>query len=262
MSLQATTHRPRRPLRGAGVLVTRPAGQAEHLCQLITAAGGEPIRFPALEIAAPHDSAVLGQRFDRLAQYDLVVFVSANAVARALPLVEARGGFPGRLTLAAIGGATARALTRGGRRPDVCPSAGYNSEALLAEPRLQRLDGARVLIVRGEGGRELLADTLHARGAQVDYAEVYRRVQPAADAGAIVRRWQQGEIDFVVVTSNQALANLNQMVGEEGREWLHNTPLVVISDRMLQLAHELGFSADILVADQPTDESIVAAMVQ
>lgn len=248
-------------LTGVGVLVTRPAHQADGLCRLIEAAGGRAIRFPVLEIAEPRDPAALQAVIDRLDEYDLALFISANAVERGLARVEARGPWPARLRTAAIGAASARELERRGRRVDVRPQGRYDSEALLALPQLQDLRGQRVVIFRGEGGRELLADTLRGRGAHVDYAEVYRRVPPAApDVAGLLRRWEGGEIQVVAVTSSEGLHSLCSLLPPPARPRLYCTPLVVVSERMLQLAQELGFTARIVVAERAADDAIVAAI--
>jgi uroporphyrinogen-III synthase len=96
----------------------------------------------------------------------------------------------------------------------------------------------------------------------VEYAEVYRRILPHADAGDLLRRWARGEINIVTVTSNESLHNLYELVGKLGREWLRKTPLVVISERMVQLAKELGIQSEIQVADKADDEAMVQAVRQ
>lgn len=249
------------PLNGVGVLVTRPAHQAEALCRLIDAAGGRPVRFPALEIAAPADPAPARAVVRRLADFDLAIFISANAARAGLALIREHGDMPAGLKIAAIGQASARELEHHGCHVDLCPAAGFNSEALLAEPQLQDISGLRVVIFRGEGGRELLAETLRQRGAAVEYAQVYRRARPAVSADDLLRRWSAGEIQIVVATSNDALRNLYALVGEAGRAGLRETPLVVVSARMLQLARELGVVAEIVVAAEPGDPALVQAIV-
>jgi uroporphyrinogen-III synthase len=248
-------------LAGTGVLVTRPAHQAEGLCRLVEAAGGRAIRFPVLEIAEPRNPAALQAVIDRLQDYDLALFISANAVERGLARIEAAGPWPPRLHSAAIGAASARELEHHGRRVDIRPRGRYDSEALLALPQLQDLRGRRVVIFRGEGGRELLADTLRQRGARVDYAEVYRRVRPTApDTAGLLKCWERGEIQVVVVTSSEGLRNLCDLLPSPTHPRLYRTPLVVVSERMLQLAQELGFTAQIVVAERAADDAIVAAI--
>jgi uroporphyrinogen-III synthase len=246
------------PLAGRGVLVTRPAHQAEPLCELLEARGARPIRFPVLAIAPPADVDSARQRLARLADYHRVVFISVNAVDQAAAL---RGGLPADLCAAVVGRASARALREHGVAAVLQPVAGADSEALLALPELRAVAGRRILIVRGEGGRELLADTLRARGATVDYAEVYRRVCPDVDPEALAALWRTQRIDAVTATSNETLGNLYQLAGPAGRDPLRATPLVVASPRAADLAAELGWTAPVRVAASAEDVAMVAALI-
>ena len=165
---------------------------------------------------------------------------------------------PPHLKIAAVGRRPAEALLRHGGRIDFQAPPPYNSEALLAAAELQTVGGKRIVIFRGSGGRELLADTLRQRGAEVAYAEVYRRVKPDSKLADTVR--QAGEIDLVMVTSQDGLRNLVEMANREDRRaWLLNKQLVAISARVAQLADELGFKHRALTADQATDEAMMAA---
>ena len=247
-------------LQGVYVLVTRPAHQAEALCVLIESHGGHALRFPVLEIADPADTGPLHAVIDRLQDYELAIFISANAVNKAMNLVRARRDWPAGLRIAAIGRGSARELERFGHRADLCPPRKFDSEALLALPEMQDVAGKRIVIFRGDGGREHLADTLTARGARVEYAEAYRRVRPEADTGRLLRHWARGELDVITVTSSEGLHNLYDMVGKLGRQWLRKTPLVVASERMVPLARELGFRLPPVVAEDATDEAMAAAL--
>jgi uroporphyrinogen-III synthase len=136
----------------------------------------------------------------------------------------------------------------------------HDSEALLALPQLQDLSGQRILIIRGVGGRELLCETLRARGAAVNYAEVYQRTRPDSDTRDILAAWAQGAVDVVTVTSGEALQNLVAMLGEPGRGRLLTTPLVVVSGRMVQQALALGFTSPRL-AEAAGDAALMAALI-
>lgn len=242
-------------LGGRGVLVTRPAGQAAGLCRLIEQAGGRAIAFPTIEILPPADP---GPPRSLLSQaWDLLIFVSRNAVDHALTLLPG-GRLPEGSRLAAVGAATADALAAAGRAPDLVPHARFDSESLLGLPQLQDLSGERVLIVRGAGGRPLLGDTLTARGAEVAYAEVYRRVLPKADAADLVARWST-DVKLVTATSGEVLDNLIALVGAEGRGPLLATPLVVVSERTAEAARTLGFTG-LEVAERADDEAVLAAI--
>ncbi len=250
-------------LRGLGVVVTRPAHQARGLVEALERAGARPIAFPALEIVPPRDLAALDTVIDRLHEYDLAIFISPNAVEHAVGRIRARrGDLPAGLRVAAVGRGSARELKRLGVGVDIVPPARADSEALLALPELQEeaVRGRRVVIFRGEGGRELLAETLRARGARVDYGEAYRRARPQADVGVLLRHWARGEIDLVTVTSNEALTNLFEMVGQLGRRWLRDTPLVVTGERQAALARELGMRGEVRVAGGAGDEQLMAAI--
>lgn len=240
-------------------MVTRPAHQAAHLCDLISAAGGMPVLLPVMAIAEVEDLGPARALVARLKEFDIAVFVSANAVEKGMALIGDQGDLPSHLKLAAVGQRTAEALLRHGGRIDIQAPPPYNSESLLATPELQAVTGKRIVIFRGKGGRELLAETLQQRGAAVAYAEVYRRVKPDGKLADMLS--QTGEIDIVVVTSQDGLRNLVDMsVMEDCREWLLNTQLAVISASVAQLAGDLGFKHPALMAEQATDEALVTAI--
>jgi uroporphyrinogen-III synthase len=244
-----------RPLSGVGVLVTRPAGQAEPLCRLIEAAGGRAIALPAATILPASDPepvrALLG------AHWDLMIFVSRNAVEQAIPLLPG-GRLPSDCTVAAVGQATASALSAAGREADLVPGGRFDSEALLAMDALEDVLGFRVLIVRGVGGRATLGETLAKRGAHVAYAEVYRRDRPQVDPAPLVAHWQS-DIQAVTATSDDILQNLMELFTPNGRDLLVATPLVVVSERTADLARALGFGR-IEVAERAGNEEILAAL--
>ena len=243
------------PLAGLGVLVTRPQAQAEGLCRLIEAAGGRVILFPVMLIEPAKDLDT--PRRGLAGPLDLLIFTSRNAVDHALPLLPG-GRLPRGPRLAAVGKATAAALAAAGRAPDLVPEDRYDSEALLALPALREVKGWRVVIVRGEGGRPLLGETLQARGAQVVFAEVYRRVLPERDPADLLERWRE-EVQLVTATSGEVLRNLWEILGEAGRERLLNTPLVVVSERTRQEAEQWGF-VRVELAERADDLALVQAL--
>lgn len=250
-----------RPLAGVGVLVTRPAGQAEHLVRLIEAAGGNAIRFPTIAIAPPADPTTLAALFDRLTAFDFAIFISPNAVERALQQLRQRGQtLPAALRVACVGGGSAAALKTHGIDA-LAPAERFDSEGLLALPALQQVAGRRVVIFRGDGGRELLGNTLRARGAIVEYGECYRRVRPAADTAPLLRRWARGDVAVVSITSVTALNNLYEMLGDTGRQPLRETPIAVLSEAQAAACRKLGFVHAPWVARQATDEALVQTIV-
>jgi len=247
-----------------GVVVTRPEHQSDGLVRLLEAEGARVIRFPVLAIAPPRDEGPARVLARRLAEFDIAVFISTNAVERGMALIRSVGGLPPGLRLAAVGMASARALSRLGLSADLFPRGRFDSEALLALDGLQAeaISGCRILIFRGEGGREQLAATLRARGASVEYAEVYRRVRPAAPAEDLLAPLSRGEVDVIIVTSGEGLRNLLEMVGEAGRPWLYHTPLLVVSERIADLARALGWRTAPVVAARADDTALVEALVR
>ena len=233
-----------RALRGRGILVTRPAGQAQRLAALVEAGGGRAILFPAIEIEP------LEGPLPPLEEFDLVAFVSPTAVQCAGARLKGSS-----VRVAAVGSGTRRELEAQGFTDVVAPRDGSDSEALLALPELQDVAGKRILIVRGEGGRELLAESLTARGGEVEYLECYRRVVPRADPAPLLSKWD--EVDAVTVSSSEAVDNL---VGLLGAGRLAGKPLFANHPRVAERAREAGI-AEVIVAgpgDEETGEALVA----
>ncbi len=245
-------------LAGRRVVVTRPAAQAEHMAALIRAAGGEPVLFPALEILDAADLRPVLALIERLDAFDLAVFISANAVEKALALVGGRRAWPAGLRVATVGRGSERELQRHGFAAVIAPSERFDSEGLLDLPELKQVEGKRVVIFRGEGGRELLGETLAARGAAVEYAECYRRGRPHADAAPLLAWCGRRELDAFTVTSSEGLANLHAMLGEAGRRCLEDTPLFAPHERIAAAARALGVRTVVLTG--PGDEGLIAGL--
>jgi uroporphyrinogen-III synthase len=247
-----------RPLAGRGIVITRPAHQAEPLARMIRAAGGRAILFPVLEILDAEDLKPLNALIDRLEEFDLAIFISPNAVNKAMNLITARRILPATLSIAAIGRGSVKALAHFGVAGVITPGRRFDSEALLELPALADVAGRRVVIFRGEGGRELLGDTLTARGARIEYAECYRRARPAIDTAPLMKAWARGELHAVVLTSSEGLRNLFDMVGKLGQTWLRKTPLIVPHPRIAETARGLGLAH--VVVTEAGDEGIVAGL--
>jgi uroporphyrinogen-III synthase len=248
------------PLAGRTIVVTRPLAQAGPLAEAIAAAGGEPLIFPLLEISPAADPQPLATAVASLEQYAVAIFVSPNAVAYSLPVILARGPWPANLIPAAVGQGTVRALAAFGVAGCVAPVERFDSEALLALPELQaaRIAGKRMAILRGDGGRELLADTLRQRGAQVDCVTCYRRAGPAAGAQPLLDAWRNGRLDALTVSSSEGLRNLADLLDAEGLAFLARTPVFVPHARIGENARALGLS-NIILTDA-ADAGILAGL--
>ena len=244
-------------LNGARVLVTRPAHQAENLSRLIEEQCGVAVRFPTLEIVELDDFSAIESTLAQVDKYQWLVFISANAVTMYGYYSDSDKMEKFKsVRIAAIGKATAQALVFAGLPVDLVPEAGYNSEALLAMPQMQQMNGQRCLIVRGEGGRDELAVTLRSRGANVDYLDVYKRTIPGIDSSKVSLLIAQDKLDVITVTSGEALQNLLIMLEEKNHQRLFEVSLVVVSDRIRQIAADLGFKR-IAVTLDPLDAAIL-----
>jgi len=246
------------PLAGMGVLNTRPVGQAASLTAGLRALGAEPVLFPTLAILPPLDTHTLRQRLATLATYHLAIFVSPTAVERGHAVA---GPWPMGLSVAGVGQGSAAALRAAGCENVLAPEDGADSEHLLALPELADLHGRRVLIFRGEGGRELLAETLSARGAQVDYAECYRRGLPESDPAPVCDSWRRGGIQAVTVLSSQGLDNLFTLLkGEDNADLIRTTPLFAPHPRIAEHARGLGVATAIATA--PGEAGLLRGLVE
>jgi uroporphyrinogen-III synthase len=250
---------PDNPLAGRGIVITRPVEQAGALAALVEAAGARALLYPATGIENPTDPAPALRALGALESFDLAVFVSPTAVRRAFGMMPKGRPWPGGVLSAAVGPGTARELARHGVRGALVPQSGADSEALLALPEITRLSAKRVVIFRGEGGRELLGETLKARGAQVEYAECYRRVRPRTDIGPLLAAWDEAAVHAVTVSSAGGLANLFAMLGEAGAAQLRRTPLFAAHQRVADAARRHGV-AEVLLAGT-SDEEMLARLV-
>ena len=250
-------------LAGVGVLVTRPAHQAEPLCDELERRGASVTRFPVLAIGPPEDAAARDQGIRRLPGMDWVIFVSPNAVHALLDRLEEMGlGWPGGVRTAGVGAGTAAALEERGLHMDCVPKTGFDSESLLAQPAFRHMAGRRAMLVRGDGGREILRQTLEKRGAEVHVVAAYRRMRPATDPAILDTAWAAGAMDVAVVTSGAALENLLTLACPERRERLLGTGLVVISQRVAAQASGLGFANGIVATEGTSAEAMSDAVAR
>lgn len=235
------------------VLVTRPAHQAENFCRLIEDASGTAIRFPVIAIEAIENSSTQDQQLAQINQYDIVIFISANAVKYALP--HWPNSLPTSLIVAAVGNKTAASLRAHNMAVDILPKQGFNTESLLKSPLLHSVEGKQIAIIRGVGGRTLLANTLRQRGAKVTYIEAYQRVLPKQRLCSVNIHLN---CDIITITSQQSLRNLITLC--DNKDWLFNMALASNSQRTAKLARELGFTGDIVISPEPGDEAMAATI--
>ncbi|HUH39031.1 MAG TPA: uroporphyrinogen-III synthase [Spongiibacteraceae bacterium] len=250
-------------LRGHRILVTRPAGRADELIAALASKGAEVSHIPLLATAAlrPDDSAAwqaCKARILELDNYQCVIAASVNAVHYGAEWIDRYWPqWPAGLQWFSIGAATAEALRQHGV-DSLEGGLAMDSEALLARPELQQLAGARVLILRGVGGRGHLSAVMQDRGARVDYAECYTRSLPAVDAAML--RKALASCAAVSINSGETLANLCQLA-PDAPQLMATAAIVVPSVRVADMARERGFQ-QVVAATNAGTEATVEAMVR
>jgi uroporphyrinogen-III synthase len=246
------------------VVITRPRQQAEPLARAVAAIGREPVLLPLLEISPLPEA---GERELRrvladLSSYALVAFVSPNAIDAAFAHIA---HWPDGVDIAVVGEGSRAALARhgvlDGRVRIHCPHdpAHSDSEHLLQALDLGRLAGQRVLVVRGEGGRELMPDALRSAGALVQTVAAYRRAVPGPgpDMSARLAGLLDGPNDWII-TSSEALRGLVSLVEPHLQAVLREQRLIVPHARIHETACALGFTR--LVLTGSGDERLLAAL--
>ncbi len=249
------------PLQGLGILITRPEQQSKALANLIEAAGGRAITFPTIEIKTTSSQQKALATLKRAPSFDWLFFVSANAVHHAAKLLNEDLQLLSQTKIAAIGEATRKALLKYNLEADLTPSRSSNSEALLSLSEMRNMDNKKCMIVRGEGGREKLKQSLESYGAEIIYAEVYRRACPTSDINPLISSWKNGEIDYVTATSGETLQNLITLLGKCNQKLLTQTPLLTVSKRIEKMAHNAGIIR-VIVSKQPYNETLIDTLIE
>ncbi|WP_020167112.1 MULTISPECIES: uroporphyrinogen-III synthase [Methylotenera] len=263
-----TGHSPtEKPLAGIGIAITRPIDQAKKLSQLISDAGGTPISFPLIEITSLTDYNQFESVISSIDQYDWAIFISSNAVQNGMPRLL-KQVIPTQLQFAAIGPVTAAELQNFGVKQVLTPlshakqdeeyKVRFDSESLLALPEMHAIQGKKVMLFRGIGGRDVLAETLKARGAIVTFAECYQRINPQTNCDLLAKLWAEKKLHGVVVTSSEAMRHLLDLAGDLG--WLKKVTLYVNHARIAELPLQLGLK--VKIADTPGDIGMLENITQ
>jgi uroporphyrinogen-III synthase len=243
-----------RSLTGLTILITRPQHQSSALNELITTAGGKTIVLPTIIIESTTHHTAFQQIIKNINNYDIAIFVSANAVDNVMPFWQPRKS----LTVIAIGPGTATALEKNHIAVDAVP-VHFSSEGLLALPNLTQIQHKKIVIFCGENARPLLRDVLTERGANVDAAVTYRRRCPTLDNKQLTSIAAQ-PIDHIITASRESLENLFSLF-QAKHDWLCQIPLLVISPAMALFAKQLGFHT-VNIADNASDAAVVQALIR
>lgn len=245
-------------MKGLNVLVTRPAHQAQKLARIIEQAGAHALLFPTIEIV--ESRSCLGDliQTEQLKTYDLALFVSQNAVEYTFKQIT-KEQLSESIQIGVVGKGSLNSLNSLGLSEQAIPAGTYNSEGLLATELLQQVKGKKVIIFRGQAGRNLLGDTLQQRGASVDYCEVYQRSLPIISED----RYQsvfENAIDCAIFTSSEGLLQGFELFQKEDAIKLLNIPWLLISERMKKTAYTLGHNSELIIAHQASDEGMMSAL--
>jgi uroporphyrinogen-III synthase len=243
-------------LHGLRVLVTRPKPMGEILCQYIDARGGAAVYFPTIDISPPSDPSIYRMQLKKLDRLDWLIFLSPQAVYSTSDLIHLDWpNFPSTVKIAAVGGGTAKALQQADLRVDVFPTEQWSSEGLLSLAEFSDIKGKKIALMRGDGGREWLRQSLQLRGAVVSEMIVYRRLKPQTDATPYCNMLRDNLIDCICMTSGEGLRNLIELCAPVS-DFLLDVPVLVISPRLQDRAREWGFKK-ILLAKNPSHNAII-----
>lgn len=238
------------------ILVTRPGEDGIELCQDLTQRGYNALHHPLITIAEGHE---LTQLRTELAQYDMMMAVSQPAVNLTQQYLQSQGlSWPTGVIYLAIGQKTAQVLSKACQQPVHYPEIS-DSEHFLELPVLQEVSQKRMVILRGNGGRELISTTLTQRGAQVCCREVYRRIELPFHAQETLPRWQQAKVDTLVITSLHQLTFFMSQLTAHAKDWAYQQRLLVPSERIGREAHALGFQ-HIVITGSAANHDLVAAL--
>jgi uroporphyrinogen-III synthase len=264
------------PLKGLRVIVTRPQKQADIWCEKLRELGASTTVVPVLALEPVTEVEQVQAIKNVVLDFDLyqkAIFVSQNAVDFALQWLEDYWPqLPQGINYFAVGDATARSLQAYGLEVSALTAASsgaMNSESLVQAPELQQVSGEKIVIFRGCGGRGQMAEVLRARGASVNYCELYKRVIPTLAAQDVCAAfgdesvWQTPQV--IALHSGESLQHFMQiLVGTSARnldtDRIMQLPVLVPGERVAQLARDAGF-ARILVAENATDQAMSAALL-
>lgn len=241
-------------LEGLRVAVTRPDDSAGGMAAELSARGAVVFAHPAIRLAPPADPAPLADAARRLADYDWVLFTSANGVRHFARALEEAGGDPAASPrVACVGPATAAAARRAGF-PSGLTAARHLSEGLVETlKQAGSLDGRRVLLPRSQAGSDVLPDALRALGAEVDEVAAYRPVADAEALAALARRVADGEVDVVALASASAAAACAERIGTGEVLFACIGPVTAAAARASGLA-------PLIIAEEHTGAGLVRAL--
>ncbi len=249
----------KKSLAGKTVIVTRPLAQAQYICTELERCQATVVHFPVISVTVAKNIDAAKNTLADLNTYNTIIFISANAVHYAMSLVKDLNLNLNKIQLAAIGPATKSAIETYGHKIDIFPQHNFTSEALLTHPLLQNIDGGKVLVIRGRGGREHLREELELRGARVDYAEVYQRQIPK-QRNTINLSALPKSSTAILIYSTESLQNLWSLCNAEEQEWIKNVVLILGGQRISDSADSVGLAKNSIIAENPSDKAMLKVL--
>lgn len=251
----------KKELHQTGIVITRPSHQTSEIKSLVNEHQGHPIEFPLLEIQSKSQNETFQHTVLKLEDYDWAIFISSNAVQFGMPAVKnAFHMLPESIKFAAIGPSTQKALKLFDVQDVLIPEENFDSEGLLATSEMNDIQNKKIVIFRGEGGRETLAETLRARGAEVTYAECYARTFPQTNLDLLKAFSEKIHISAILITSSEACKEFVRLSRQKNMDFLKDILFIVNHPRMVNLLERESFMT--FSSDEPSDQSMMKKLLE
>ncbi|GAA6205730.1 uroporphyrinogen-III synthase [Thalassotalea sp. SU-HH00458] len=242
------------------VAITRPQQQGLALQDALNEVGISSLCQPLFTYRLNTTQLAIAEQVEKL-QPSIVIFISAAAVEYANQAFSLSSWINSKQLIVAVGKKTLTALTTLGIQA-ICPEL-HNSEGILALPQFIpaqiKQNHKNILIVRGDGGREFLAEQLCIRGADVEYLESYRREWLALSSQDL-DLWQQENINTIIITSNDLLKRVVELIDVTDNYWQNTCLWLVVSERIAHTAKQLGLK-NIVNAHSANNQTIISTLL-
>ena len=242
-------------------LITRPRVKGEQLARQIEAANGAALCCPFIDISAGQQFNKVSSLLEKLQPGDYIIAISDNAINYAnRSLIQENKTWPQHINYIAVGPTTALRWQKYGINHAKIPQT-HDSEGVLKLLINTAGEHKNIVILRGNGGRETMAEDLIQRSANVTYCEVYQRSSPDYEPELLINKWQQFAINSVIITSGEILGNLIKTIPYTALPWVLNLHFIVPSQRIAALAHGLGIE-HVTIASGASNNSLFNAVKQ
>jgi uroporphyrinogen-III synthase len=247
-------------LAGMRVMVTRPDPAGQVLCDKISACGGIAYHFPTMVIQTLAASEDVQAQVQCLDDFDYLIFISPQSVYAIAKTIRQRWPtLPESVKLLAVGAGTAAALEAEHLPVWLYPADDWSSEGLMALSELNAVQGKKIGLIQGANPRAYLYETLSHRGAMVTPITAYQRLLPTSHNQTSLQLIHNDAVDVIVCTSGEGVQNLKTLLMQQWQK-LQSLPIVVISEKQLELARDLQFK-QIFLANNASHDAIIEWLV-